>query len=459
VTQNPRARAKVDSRIYWFAALFWTICFEGLGRRYLPAIPSVAFYVLKDVVLIIGFFRFPPPANYQRTVKFLYSGFQVFWIATFVWTVIQFFNPDHASVTLGLLGLRAYWLWWMAPVLVAGVLQSPETKKRAIIMLSVTVIVISAFAAVQFVSPSTSAVNLYTVQNGKEIYADTAALATTGRARVSATFTFLSGFGAFTILIPTLLLSIGMGTDDKRSRKYALTAMAVSAAALPMTGSRGTFMMGVAVLGLTAWAAGLFFTKLGRRVIVGVCAGALLSTVAFPDAFLGLASRFENKDETSSRLTELLDFLPVVSLLNQDYPMGGIGTGMQQNARFQMGVDTVYNSEGENGRYLIELGPIGYLTYWAAGKVGLCVALLRAYRILKRANRRSAAAAALSYSFLAVIGDLTFDHVWQALFFVGCGFILSEVIAVQRQQAEARAAAAAAAAPPPPSGRSVAVQS
>jgi hypothetical protein len=151
----------------------------------------------------------------------------------------------------------------------------------------------------------------------------------------------------------------------------------------------------------------------------------------------------------------VFSFIPIVSIVEADYPMGGIGTGMQQNARFPMGVDVDWNVEGENGRYLVELGPIGYLLYWTAAKLGLCVALLRCSLILKRGRRRAPAAAALSYSFLAVLGDLTFDHVWQALFFVGCGFILAEVVAVQRQEAEARNAAAKAK-EPAPAGRAVA---
>jgi hypothetical protein len=36
-----------------------------------------------------------------------------------------------------------------------------------------------------------------------------------------------------------------------------------------------------------------------------------------------------------------------------------------------------------------------------------------------------------------MLGNLTFDHIWQALYFLGCGFILSEVVSVMR---------------PPPSG-------
>lgn len=444
-------RNKNNAQLYWFALLFWSVCFEGLGRKYLPSVPSVAFYLLKDVILVVGALRFSPAPLFKSTAKQLYSGFPVFWLAAFLWTTIEIFNPEHTSLILGLLGMRAYWLWWLAPILLASVLQDPTVKRRAIILLSLTAVVISVFGAVQFVSPSTSAVNLYSVVNGEEVYANTAIVTSTGRARVASTFSYISGFSAFTILIPTLLLSIGMATEEKSSRKYALTAMAFAAAVLPMTGSRGSMLLGVGSLALTAWTAGLFFTKLGRRVMIGVVAGTALSVTLFPDAFLGVQSRFENQQETSERLYEIFDVVPIVSLLKYEYPIGGIGTGMQQNARVQMGIASDYNIEGENGRYLVEIGPIGYLTYWAAAKLGLCVALMRCARILKRANRRPAAAAAVSYAALALLGNLAFDHVWQAFFFIGCGFILSEVVTLRRQQAEAQQAA------PPPSGRVAAV--
>jgi hypothetical protein len=83
---------------------------------------------------------------------------------------------------------------------------------------------------------------------------------------------------------------------------------------------------------------------------------------------------------------------------------------------------------------LIELGPVGYLLVWTA-KLGLIIALIRAYALLKRAGRRGAAGAALSYAALTMVGSQTFDHVWQALYFLGCGFILAEVISVQRARA------------------------
>ncbi len=62
------------------------------------------------------------------------------------------------------------------------------------------------------------------------------------------------------------------------------------------------------------------------------------------------------------------------------------------------------------------------------------VALFRSYKILKNAGRRGSAAAALAYGALTMIGNLTFDHNWQALYFMGCGFVLAEVVVVFARQ-------------------------
>src|SRR5262249_5759359 len=93
-----------------------------------------------------------------------------------------------------------------------------------------------------------------------------------------------------------------------------------------------------------------------------------------------------------------------------------------------------YEEEIPAGRYLVELGPVGYLLVWVAN-LGVAVALIRASTILKRAGRRAASGAALSYALLAMLVNSAFDHIAQALFFMGCGFILSEVLEVTRAPA------------------------
>jgi hypothetical protein len=427
---------------FWFVTLICAVCLEGLGRRYLPAVPSVAFYFLKDVILLFGWVRFRPTVVVTRTARLLFRGFGIFVAVSMVWTIAEIFNPEHQSLALGLIGLRSYWLWWIAPVIIGGVLQKRVHKERAIYALLAVCLCVAAFAAVQFASPPSADVNMYSVWNGEQMYAsDLAVVSTTGRARVASTFAYVTGFGDFTILVPTLLLSLGLDAEKPRVRRAALLGTLVSAAVVPMSGSRSSIVIGIAVLGLTLWSAGLFFTRVGRRILVGAVVAATLSVVVFPDAFVGVQSRFENEEETSTRFQQLATMLPPVAIAVINYPFMGVGTGMQQNARATMHIATKWDLEGEVDRYLVELGPIGFLLVWCT-KLGLTVALLRSYKILKRAGRRGSAGAALSYAGLTMVGSLAFDHNWQALYFIGCGFILAEVVDVRNRAAAGHAQAA-----------------
>src|SRR5580765_2447988 len=103
----------------WFILLIATICLEGLGRKYLPQVPSGVFYFAKDVVLLVGFFWFRSPPTVNRTTLNLFRGFKVVWVTALLWTVIEFVNPELTNRQLGLIGLRAYWLWWIAPFVIA----------------------------------------------------------------------------------------------------------------------------------------------------------------------------------------------------------------------------------------------------------------------------------------------------------------------------------------------------
>lgn len=417
----------------WFTALFSSICLEGLGRKYLPVIPPMAFYFLKDIILLSGYLLFRPSPAVTRTMRHLYGAFFLFLVIGIVWTLAEAANPSQTSGLLALVGVRAYWLWWLAPPIIAQALSREKTKRHAIYVLLVMSIGISVLAALQFVSPANSALNLYTVVDGEQVYAsDVAIVSSTGRARVASTFTFLTGFQDFTVLVPTLLLAVGLEAKQARLRNAALIGTLVTAAVLPMSGSRASVLLGAAVLIIAAWTSGLLFTRVGRRIMIGGGLAAVLSVTLFPEAILGVESRFQDQEETQSRyLTMLEAYVPPLAMARIDPPFMGIGTGTQQNAHASLRVALDWNEESETGRYLVELGPVGFLAVWLS-KLGLMIALLRAAKILKRAGRRGAASAAMAYAVLTFNGNLVFDHVWQALYFLGCGFILAEVVSATR---------------------------
>jgi hypothetical protein len=438
---------------YWFLGLMASICLEGLGRRYIPAIPSWGFLVLKDVLLMWGLFLFRVDGSVQKISKYLYRGFVAGWVAAFGWTLVQVANPENPSVFLAVIGLRSYWLWWIAPPLIATVLQNGRHRRRAIFVLAFLAIGISALGIVQFLSPPDSSINVYTQIEGEELHAAEAGMVySTGRARVSSTFAFLSGFQDFATLIPVLLLSLGLDTTDRRLRMVSLVAALFTAVATPMSGSRAAVVLGLGSLAITFWTAGLFATRAGRRILLGGAVGVVLAIAVFPDAVGGVSDRFSDVEETKTRVLMVATVLPPVAIATLDYPMMGAGTGIMQNVAMSMRIYPKWPAELEMHRYLVELGPVGFIFAWLA-KLGLMVAFWRASRILKVAGRKASAGAALSYAAVTFFGNITFDHVWQALYFVGAGFILAETKAALEILRIRREAKLAAVGPPPVSAR------
>src|SRR4051794_4618707 len=116
--------------IAWFFLFISSICLEGLGRKYAPSVPSGVFYFFKDAVLILGYLILRPSAAVRRSAKWLFRGFSPWWMAAFGWTVIEMFNSS--SMALALIGLRAYWLWWLTPLVVATALGLPKVRRRAV---------------------------------------------------------------------------------------------------------------------------------------------------------------------------------------------------------------------------------------------------------------------------------------------------------------------------------------
>ena len=413
-------------QLVWTLLLVSAICFEGLGRKLLTDVPAIFFYFLKDALLAVGLLKFGLRRAEMSSARSLYRGFVAALAAAFAWTLLQTLNSVQRAPVLAVLGFRSYWLWWIAPIVVAGVLRDKRDRERAVMVLAMVAVVVAVNAGLQFAEPAGA--QSYALYNGEEIV-PIATVATTGRARVSSTFSYISGFADFAVLVPALLLSFGLNASLRKVRVLAMASTAATVTVIPTTGSRSPVVLAIGTMALVIWNGGLLSRAARRAVGVALLAAALAYVVG-PEAIEGIQDRF-GMDDTRNRFGEILELLPPFAIARNEHPRWGIGTGMQQNARVGLKIEADWESEGEPARYLIELGTLGYLFMWFA-RLGLAVALLRAAAVLRRARRGAIAGAAAAYAFFAVQGGLTFDHVFQALFFVGVGFILAEVIEVQR---------------------------
>ena len=68
------ARRPKRSEWAWVLALFIAVCFEGLGRKFLPQVPSTAFYFMKDVVLLLGLAKIGIRKEVSDAARWLMGG-------------------------------------------------------------------------------------------------------------------------------------------------------------------------------------------------------------------------------------------------------------------------------------------------------------------------------------------------------------------------------------------------
>jgi len=238
-----RALAGVNGPRVFFGALVAAICFEGLGRKLAPATPQVVWYFLKDVVLVAGLLAFGIGLREVSWVRRLYRGFGLILGAAISWTLVQMANPEQRSMVLAILGLRSYWLWWLAPLVVATALRKERDWQAAGVMLGVVSLIAGLYAMIQFEYPSDAPINQYAW--GSDAMG-VASVAATGRVRVTSTFSYLSGFVDLTIIAIPLLLALGLSRRRGVLRWGATLSAGVLALAAPMTGSRGAVLFAAA---------------------------------------------------------------------------------------------------------------------------------------------------------------------------------------------------------------------
>ena len=408
------------------------VCFEGLARRFLP-LPGAVLYFLKDVILVSGVAIVGLRPSVTRVARHLTGPLLPATLAlTGAWCVVSLLSPNHPSFILGLVGLRAYLLWWVAPLLVAGALQYTAMEERYQQIVAVLSLAIAALAVYQFFSPADSAVNAY-AWNVEEGSTGGVTVSSTGNVRVISTFSYLSGFTGFVTLGLPPLLAVGLTRPGSRLALLAAASLAVTA---PMSGSRGAALLGTAGALTVLVLSGLLRSRRGWLAFGTMAAFVAIGLWLTPAAAQGVSERFAGED-TGSRFGAVMYAVPFYTIMNTHYPLLGIGVGMLQNAGPALQIDTGWEEELEPRRVIIELGLPGYLLVWTC-RFLLAVALVKAARRLRRAGQGPWAGVAWVYAACVMILPLSTDHVGQSLLFVGIGVVLFRLTAERLAYADRR---------------------
>ncbi len=383
--------------------LIWLL-FEDFARKYLGN--NMAIYFAKDFLVAVVYLSL-----FLAWRRNQIEGFKPPFLVPlllFVWFgVLQVFNPASPHLVFGVLGMKLFF-YYVPLMLVGYALVGSEFELQTFFKLNlIPILAIAGLGIAQsivgptFLNPATMQEDirelsaLYRVApiSGAIVYRPTSVFVSAGRYADLLQIAWLIslGFLGYTLL------------RYRRGRALAFLSVALIAAAMLLSASRGVFAWGL--INLTVVVAGFLWGAPWRqrevvrvlrtvvRAALGVALAVVLLLAAFPEALLGRLAVYSETLSPSSSASELTHRARDYPLRNfvdafsyERWPYGyGIGTtalGIQYVARI-IGVKPLgVGVESGFGALIVEMG-IGGLLLWFVMAIAVVLAAWKVLRQLR----------------------------------------------------------------------------
>lgn len=425
--------------------------FEGAIRKWIVPGAQDLIYFAKDVLLLgayVGFFRDRP----RLRLPALPALYGVLALAALL-GLLQIFNPALPNLLVGIFGFKAYFFYVPLLFVMPATFPDDAALYRFLRRYALIAIPVGLLAVAQFFSPASSSLNTY-ARSSEDAYVATFGSST--YVRVTATFSFITGYTTYLVAMVILILTLSSaGRWRFHGHLPMFGALGMTLLGMLMSGSRGPVLILILLFPFYWWLAvirerggGAAF---GRLVIVlALVAGALAFTGRKAvDAFLGRAA---GVGDVSSRVNAPLlspwELLPEVGLL-------GFGIGATHQTAATLAPSVVPYSwlhgllvEVESGRVMLELGPLGFLLIYFTRLYLTVYAFLQARRLRTRFHRAMATASFL-FLLAAIPGGVVFDVTSDLYYWFFAGLLM---LVIRLDREAARKAARAADARPPAAG-------
>jgi hypothetical protein len=381
-------------------AVLVLVIFEGALRKWILPQASDLLYFLKDLVLIpVYLSRFGTQRATENKVvipealKFL-LGVNV------LWCLIQIFNPALGSPLVGILGLRAYLFYIPLMWLIPQIFADQEAFVRFLRYYLLLSIPVGVLGIVQYFAPASSPINVYVAD---------AAIATVGEnARITGTFSFLTGYAMYLMINFSLLIPLLLSRQPRKWQWVTFIELVLIVANALMTGSRSVVLAQILILvgffSIYVLLRPAYWLSLVLKFALPATVLCIALFFVFQPALDSFIYRATTSDSISGRLTwywrNAYDFIPHAGL-------SGYGTGAThaggQTLRRQLGLpagETIPVAyEPEMGRVMLELGPFGFLL-WYGLRIYLAILHWRVFLRLKSPLLRNFALSAFLVSIL-----------------------------------------------------------
>jgi hypothetical protein len=358
----------------WWLAVRWILVLlvlEGAVRKWLLPEHQQVVYLAKDVFFaatVAGYLTSRSRFHRARVPLVLVGPL----VACALWGAFEALNPKLPTVLVGAFGWKAY--FWYVPLLwlVPASFRDLADLVRFFRRYSLLLLPMLALGWLQFRAPTTSALNRY-AWGDDEGLGRVATFGAEASARVTGTFTYISGFTTYLVAIGVILLIV-LGLRGFRWRGNLIEW--VSLLALPVgifvSGSRGPLVLLGGIFPL-------FFLLARRgtgaranaviRLLAGTAIAATLATYVALPALEAFSFRVRTTEENV--LERALEPLSGPFTILSDIGALGYGIGATHQAASTLVPGVLPGSwldglaaEAESTRVMIELGPIGFLLHY-----------------------------------------------------------------------------------------------
>jgi len=408
-------------------AVFLLLVIEGALRKWVLPQASEMLYFLKDIVLLGAYISYFSFGKSQRKISIQNDYFKIIIFMVAVWTLFQAFNPSLGSPIVGFFGLRGYLfylpLMWMIPVM----FQSQNELYNFLRSHLLLTIPVGILGIAQFFAPANSPLNVYAPGAVTSVAVFGAAQA----ARVTGTFSYLSGYSVYLIVVFALIIAIMTTQQSKKWQIISIIELLLITVNSFMTGSRGVVLTGILFLLAYIIIKIVFYPSkilgLLQKFLLPILIVAIATSLWFQPAIDAFLQRTTANNDVSGRIagsfTEIFQFTKYKNL-------DGYGTGATHQAvpalrkalNLPSGeVISVYY-ESEMGRIALELGPIGFFI-WYGLRVFILIGLWSVFLKLKSPFLKELALSAFLIQAIQINGLLVTHHTFSVYYWFLSSFI------------------------------------
>jgi hypothetical protein len=404
------------------------LIFEGALRKWVFPEAQSLVYFAKDVFFLgayLGFLRDRPRLRYRPPPLPAFYGVL---ILTAVFGLLQIFNPNLPNLLVGVFGFKAYFFYAPLLFIVPAAFPNDAVLHKFLQRYVFISVPVGLLAVMQFLRPASSILNTYARTN-EESY-----IATFGSStfvRVTATFSFISGYTSYLLATAILILGLlGAGRWKFSGHLLTFAALGMTFLGILMTGSRGPMLLLALLLPLYWWLAVIRerrgVTAFSRLVIALVLVSAFV-VYAGDDALNAFRGRAAGVSDVRGRL--IAPFLSPYRLL-PDAGLLGFGIGASHQTAAPLAPTLVPYSwlrglivEAETGRVMVELGAVGFLLIYFL-RFYLAIFAFRQIFVLRTRFHRAIATATLLFSLIAIPGGVVFDVTLDVYYWFFAGLLM-----------------------------------